>query len=62
MCIRDRATAYKIGMMQILELRARAMKKLGEDFDYGEFHNVILGGGPLPMPVLEARVDAWLSR
>ncbi len=56
------ATAYKIGMMQILELRARAMEKLGEDFDYGEFHNVILGGGPLPMPVLEARVDAWLSR
>ena len=56
------ATAYKIGMIQILELRAKAMEQLGDDFDYGDYHNVILGGGPMPMPVLEARVDAWLSR
>ena len=55
------ATAYKIGMMKILELRDRAMRVLGPDFNYGEFHGIVLGGGPMPLPLLEARVSEWLA-
>ena len=55
------ATAYKIGMLKIQELRATAMRELGEDFDYRGFHDTVLGGGALPLPVLEARVMRWID-
>jgi len=55
------ATAYKIGMMKILELRREAQAALGDDFDYRAFHDTVLGGGALPLPVLEAKVDAWVA-
>ena len=56
------ATAYKIGMLKIQELRATAMNELGDDFDYRGFHDTVLGGGSLPMPVLETRVMRWIDR
>ncbi|GAB1269926.1 DUF885 domain-containing protein [Aurantivibrio infirmus] len=55
------ATAYKIGMLKIQELRQRAKVELAGDFDIGEFHDIVLGGGALPLPVLEARVLRWLE-
>lgn len=55
------ATTYKIGMLKILELRAMAKKQLGENFDIAAFHDVILGGGALPLPLLERRVAEWIS-
>lgn len=55
------ATAYKIGMLKIQELRATAMTELGDNFDYRGFHDTVLGGGSLPMPVLEARVMRWID-
>ncbi|PRX46409.1 Uncharacterized conserved protein, DUF885 familyt [Salegentibacter salegens] len=55
------ATAYKIGMNKILELRGEAEEKLGEDFDIREFHEVILLDGALPLNILEEKVDDWIS-
>jgi uncharacterized protein (DUF885 family) len=55
------ATAYKIGMMKILELREDARDALGPQFDIAAFHDLILTGGPVPLSVLEGRVDAWIA-
>jgi uncharacterized protein (DUF885 family) len=56
------ALGYKIGMMKILELRARAHKQLGDAYDIRDFHDVVIGQGAMPMPVLEAQVEAYIQR
>src|SRR5690606_5528967 len=55
------ALGYKMGMLKLLELRARAEAALGADFDLRAFHDVLLIDGGLPLPVLEERVDAWIE-
>ena len=55
------ATAYKIGMIKIQELRAKAEKELGDDFDIRGFHDAILGGGALPLTLLERKIDQWIE-
>lgn len=55
------ATAYKIGMIAILKMRAHAEKELGNNFDIRAFHDTVLGGGALPLKVLEKRVDNWIA-
>jgi len=47
------ATAYKIGMNKILDLRAK--------FDIREYHDVVIASGPVPLNILEERVEAWVA-
>jgi len=54
------ALAYKIGQLKILELKNRAKKQLGDDFDIKEFHHAVLGQGALPLAVLEEKIDSYL--
>jgi uncharacterized protein (DUF885 family) len=56
------ATAYKIGMMKFQRLRLNAESALGKSFDIRTFHDVVLGVGALPMPLLESRVDRWIEK
>ncbi len=55
------ALAYKLGQLKILELRARAEKELGPQYDIRAFHDEILDGGALPLDVLDARTTAWMQ-
>lgn len=56
------ATSYKIGMLKILELREKAEQALGDKFDIRGFHDAVLGGGAVPLSVLETMVDQWIAR
>ena len=55
------ATAYKVGMNKILEVREDAKTKLGDKFDIREFHGVVLNNGAVPLNVLEDMVDEWVA-
>jgi len=55
------ATAYKIGMNKILDLRENAKEQLGDKFDIKQFHDVVLTDGALPLTILESKVDSWVK-
>ena len=55
------ACAYKIGQLQILDLRDRARQRLGAGFDYRPFHDAVLGSGALPLALLERVVTDWME-
>jgi len=55
------ATAYKIGQLYILRLRAMAEDQLGEAFDIREFHEMILLNGAMPLEILEESVESWVD-
>ena len=55
------ATAYKIGMINIQQARSNAEAILGDEFDIRAFHDLVLGAGALPLPMLHARVESWAT-
>lgn len=55
------ATAYKVGMMKILELREKAKSALGDKFDLRDFHDVVLKNGAVPLDILETLVDRYIA-
>ncbi len=55
------ATAYMIGKLKILEIRAAARAALGERFDIRDFHDQVLKDGTLPLAVLEAKMQRWVD-
>ena len=55
------ALSYKIGQLKFLELRERARKALGANFDIRTFHDEMLNGGSMPLDLLEARTDKWIA-
>ncbi|MDX1727516.1 MAG: DUF885 domain-containing protein [Pseudoalteromonas tetraodonis] len=57
----SQATAYKVGMLKILELREDAKMQLGDKFDIRQFHDVVLKNGPVPLNVLENFVNEWIA-
>ena len=57
----SQALAYKIGQLNILELRDRAKKALADKFDLRAFHDQVLDAGALPLDVLSDRIDSWIA-
>jgi uncharacterized protein (DUF885 family) len=55
------ATAYKIGEIRLREIRSRAERELGDRFDVRRFHDALLVDGPLPMALLDERMDRWIA-
>jgi len=55
------ATAYMIGMLNILQLRQSAMDQLGPAFDLKEFHRVVLQSGGIPMALLDDVVNRYIA-
>ena len=55
------ATGYMVGQQRILELRDEALAALGDEFDIAAFHEIVIGGGSLPLDVLEERVGVWIK-
>ena len=58
----SQATAYKIGMLKIVELRELAKKQLGPAFDLREYHDLVLKNGAVPLNILEENVRAWIAK
>ncbi len=55
------ALSYKMGQTKILELRARAQKELGAKFDIRAFHDAVLDQGPLPLDLLDTKINEWIA-
>ncbi|WP_025821715.1 DUF885 domain-containing protein [Shewanella marina] len=62
MALPGQALSYKVGQLQILALRDKAEKALGDKFDIKAFHDQILTTGSLPMAVMEAKINLWIEQ
>ena len=56
------ATAYMIGKLKIMALRQQLSDALGDKFDIKGFHDEILKDGPVPMSLLEEKLNKWAEQ
>ncbi len=61
MAIPGQALAYKVGQLKIQAIRDDAEARLGEDFDIVAFHRAVLEDGPMPLSMLESKIDRWVT-
>ncbi|HEX5788172.1 MAG TPA: DUF885 domain-containing protein [Woeseiaceae bacterium] len=61
MALPGQALAYKIGQLKIRELREMAQERLGGDFDVVAFHRAVLIDGPMPLSLLEDKIERWVA-
>ena len=61
MAIPGQALAYKVGMLKIREIRANAEAQLGDSFDVRAFHSEVLKDGPMPLSMLESKIQGWVD-
>ena len=61
MAIPGQALAYKIGQLKIREIRDNAEARLGDRFDVKAFHTEVLRDGPMPLSMLDAKIDRWVD-
>src|SRR5215467_7053035 len=55
------ALGYKLGQLEIRQLREQAQTQLGSHYDVRAFHDEILNGGALPLYVMEEHVNRWIA-
>ncbi len=55
------ALSYKVGQLELLDLRADARTRLGSMFDIRAFHDTVLGSGAVPLATLRELVDRWIA-
>jgi uncharacterized protein (DUF885 family) len=55
------ALSYMMGKLKIQELRAKAEAQLGPRFDPRRFHSAVIDQGAMPLPMLEQRINAWIT-
>lgn len=55
------ACAYEMGKLKMMELQGRARSQLGDRFDVRRFNDTLLGGGPVPLPILDEIVTRWID-
>ncbi|MEO6453924.1 MAG: DUF885 domain-containing protein, partial [Ginsengibacter sp.] len=56
------ALSYKIGELKILEMRSKAQKALGKDFNIQSFHDEVLKDGAMPLQIFENKINNWIQR
>jgi uncharacterized protein (DUF885 family) len=61
MAIPGQALAYKVGQLKIREIRNKAEATLGDKFNVKDFHTEVLKDGPMPLSILEAKLDRWIA-
>jgi uncharacterized protein (DUF885 family) len=62
MAIPGQALSYKIGQLKIIEMRKKAEKELGSNFNIAAFHDEVLKDGVLPLDVFEVKMNKWIEK
>ena len=54
-------TSYLVGEAKLSELREKVSEALEDELDIRDFHYEILGSGPLPLELLSAKIENYIT-